>query len=313
MEEFRRLVVGVELAPRAHEPTAGSRAAVLQATWLARRTGAQLLLVHSTWDGRGEPSPEPLPEELAAVERLVGEARAEGVDAAAALERERPWMAIARHADALDLVLAGKRDGEEVDGARIGPTGAKLVRACTAPVWLVEPGQDQAVRLVLAATDLSPVGQRAVEAAAWLAEAHGAELHVVHAWSVPRAVQDEVDRMDHDEYTAAVEQERLKALSAFERGVAGLRVDPTLHLERGRASDRILGRIEVLQPDLVVLGSLSLGGRPGLFVGETAERVLPRLETSVLTFKPKDFPSPLRAGLGAGAGQEASSGGDGVG
>lgn len=294
MDEFRRLVVGVEVAPRSFEVPAGSRAAVRQARWLAAKTGATVVLVHSTWDGRDEPSPPLDPGAQAALEALVAECAADGVDASFVAERERPWVAVSRNASPLDLVLTGKRDGAAVEGARVGPTASKLVRACTAPVWLVEPGQDQAVKLVLAATDLSAVGQRAVEAAAWLARAHEAELHVLHAWRIPRAVQDAAETMDHDEYVAVVEQHRLRALGEFERSVEGLAIDPTLHLDRGRASDRILGRIEALQPDLVVLGSLSTGGRPGLFVGETAERVLPRLETSVLTFKPKDFPSPLR-------------------
>lgn len=294
MEEYKRLVVGVELLGRAYEPSEGSAAAVRQAQWLASLSGAPILFVHSTWDGRDEPPPEPSEDERRTLEGLVDSCEAQAVSASYVIELERPWVAISRHATPTDLVLIGKRDGETVDGARFGPTAAKLVRACTAPVWVVEPGQDQAVRLVLAATDLSDVGQRAVDAAAWIAHAHGAELHIVHAWRVPRDVQEAAETMDHEEYDAVVEQLRLRALGEFERAVAGLAVDPTLHLERGRASDRILGRIEVLQPDLITMGSLSKGGRPGLFVGETAERVLPRLETSVLTFKPKDFPSPLR-------------------
>jgi nucleotide-binding universal stress UspA family protein len=276
------------------EPSTGSRAALSQAGWLAARSGASIVVVHSTWDGRDEPVPAAGPDSLAALERLFAECVDPKVSVTYEVDTERPWMAISRRARPADIVLIGKRDLEVADGARVGPTAAKLVRACTSPVWLVEPTPDQVVRLVLAATDFSPVSQHAVDAAAWLAQAHGAELHVVHAWRVPRALQHEADTMDHDEYDAAVEQLRLRALAEFEAAVSSLPVDPTLHLERGRASDRILGRIEVLQPDLVVMGSLSLGGRPGLFVGETAERVLPRIDGSILTFKPKDFPSPLR-------------------
>jgi len=298
MHEFRRLIVGVELTRRDCAASLGSVAAVHQACWVAARNGAEVLLVHSTWDGReeGDPNAELAldPGAESALEAIVQGCSEAGVRARYVVEAERPWMAISRHAIGTDLVLTGKRDGETVDGARVGPTAAKLVRACTAPVWLVEPGQDQLLRLILAATDLSEVGQRAVEVAAWLAEAHSAELHIVHAWRVPLAVQNTADSMDHDEYVLVVEQHRTRALAEFERSVAGLPVDPTLHLDRGRPSDRILGRIEVLQPDLVVMGSLSRGGRRGLFVGETAERVVPRLDTSVLTFKPKDFPSPLR-------------------
>ncbi len=294
MDEYQRLIVGVELKSRVLEPSAGSRAALSQAGWLAARSGASIVVLHSTWDGRDEPPTPAGPDSRAALERLVGECVGPAVRVTYEVETERPWMAISRRAKPTDLVLIGKRDIEVADGARVGPTAAKLVRACSSPVWLVEPTQDQVVRLVLVATDFSAVSQCAVDAAAWLAHAHGAELHVVHSWRVPRAVQEAADTMDHDEYAAAVEQHRLRALAAFEAAVAGLPVDPTLHLERGRASDRILGRIEVLQPDLVLMGSLSLGGRSGLFVGETAERVLPRLDVSVLTFKPKDFPSPLR-------------------
>lgn len=294
MDEYERLIVGVELKPRVLEPSHGSRAALNQAGWLAAQSGASVLVVHSTWDGRDEPPPEPDPETLPALERLAAACLDPATPVTFELDVVRPWMAISRRAKATDLVLIGKRDIEVADGARLGPTAAKLVRACTSPVWLVEPGQDQVVRLVLAATDLSSVGQRAVEAGAWIARAHGADLHVVHAWRVPRSVQAAADTMDHEEYVAVVEQHRLRALAAFEQSVAGLPIDPTLHLERGRASERILGRIEVLQPDIVSMGSLSIGGRAGLFVGEVAERVLPRLDVSVLTFKPKDFPSPLR-------------------
>jgi len=294
MDEYQRLIVGVELKPRVLEPSAGSRAALSQAGWLAAQSGASILVVNSTWDGRDEPPPPGDASSLAALARLVSECVDPKIPVTYEVETERPWMAISRRAKPTDLVLIGKRDIEVAEGARVGPTAAKLVRACSSPVWLVEPSKDQVVRLVLAATDFSAVSQRAVDAAAWIARAHGAELHVVHAWRVPRAVQDAADTMDHDEYVAVVEQHRLRALAAFEQAVSGLPVDPTLHLERGRAADRILGRIEVLQPDLVLMGSLSLGGRPGLFVGETAERVLPRLDVSVLTFKPIDFPTPLR-------------------
>jgi nucleotide-binding universal stress UspA family protein len=204
MDEYQRLIVGVELKPRLLEPSAGSRAALNQAGWLAVRSGASIVVVHSTWDGRDELAPAAGPDSRAALERLSAECVDPTVPVTYEVATERPWMAISRRAKATDLVLIGKRDIEVADGARVGPTAAKLVRACTSPVWLVEPTQDQVVRLVLAATDFSAVSQRAVDAAAWIAHAHGAELHVVHAWRVPRAVQDAADTMDHDEYDAVV-------------------------------------------------------------------------------------------------------------
>ena len=46
-------------------------------------------------------------------------------------------------------------------------------------------------------------------------------------------------------------------------------------------------------PDLVVLGSVSRGGIAGLLIGNTAEKVLERVECSVLTVKPDGFKTPV--------------------
>ena len=51
--------------------------------------------------------------------------------------------------------------------------------------------------------------------------------------------------------------------------------------------------VEHLAPDLLVMGSLSRPGRAGVMVGETAERLLGRLECSMLALKPAGFLSPV--------------------
>jgi nucleotide-binding universal stress UspA family protein len=47
--------------------------------------------------------------------------------------------------------------------------------------------------------------------------------------------------------------------------------------------------------DLVVLGTVSRGGIAGFLLGNTAERLLRRIETSVLAVKPADFVCPVEA------------------
>jgi universal stress protein E len=42
-----------------------------------------------------------------------------------------------------------------------------------------------------------------------------------------------------------------------------------------------------------VMGTISRGGIPGVLVGNTAERLLPRLDCSLLTVKPEDFVCPV--------------------
>ena len=48
-----------------------------------------------------------------------------------------------------------------------------------------------------------------------------------------------------------------------------------------------------VDPDLVVMGTVSRGGIPGFLVGNTAERMLSRLDRSLLTVKPGDFVCPV--------------------
>ena len=52
--------------------------------------------------------------------------------------------------------------------------------------------------------------------------------------------------------------------------------------------------IENLNPELLVLGTVSRGGIPGLLLGNTAKKVLRRIDRSLLTVKPEDFVSPVR-------------------
>jgi nucleotide-binding universal stress UspA family protein len=47
--------------------------------------------------------------------------------------------------------------------------------------------------------------------------------------------------------------------------------------------------------DLVVMGTVARTGIAGLLIGNTAERLLQRLITSVLAVKPDGFVSPVRA------------------
>ena len=48
------------------------------------------------------------------------------------------------------------------------------------------------------------------------------------------------------------------------------------------------------QSDIAVMGTLSRSGVDGLLIGNTAERILRRVECSVLAVKPEGFRTPLK-------------------
>ncbi len=269
--------------------------AARQAAWIAARVGAEVTLVHAAWaeDGTGPIGvAENAESELDELCMLMG---ADGARAKYEFVTAHPWHALVSRAIAgqADMIIAGKRSTLDRVRRRVGSTAMRVMRLAPVPVWLVKPDHDLTHRHILATTDLSAVSERAVESAAWLASKSSAELHVLHAWNLTPEQQRDASSLPETEYNTLVDEARAHALSALEHSVSGLETDPELQLEGGVAHQEIMKEVEEEHPDLLVMGSLSMGGRPGFHMGTVAERVLGQVDESILTFKPGDFVCPV--------------------
>lgn len=300
MQRFQKILVGVDLALSGERLTPGSKHAAEVALSLAERSGAELLFLHSTWADLHEENqalrPGPSGEGLRALEELAARARAIGLTARLALVRDRAWLEIiqAVKRGEADLVLVARRN-QESSSLALGNIAKKLLRKCPCPLWMVKPDGVNAPASIVAATDLSPVGNLAVELAGSLAELYRAELHVVHAWPLPMAVpvlpelevpaQSRIDVVGYERAARARFEAALAALP--------LAVKPTPHLACGAPSVAIQELVEKVGAGLLVMGSVSRGGIAGLLLGNTAERLLDRVSCSLLTIKPRDFVSPV--------------------
>jgi len=303
MKATRRVLVGLDLGARGTSVTPGSRVAADQALWLAPHLGARVTLLHSTaadesWDA-AEDGYLVVPEGVTAagrdaLEAVADEFRARNIPVEVTLSDEQAWLAIVRCVlrDSIDLVIVGKRSTDGAPEHRIGSVSMKLLRKCPCAVWVIKPGSPPQTRRILVATDLGDVGRKAVEYAAYVASHCGAQLHVVHALQLPFSTQfegaegeQEFARREGHAAIAAV-REQLDALS-FEG-------EPTFHVGVTAPSRAILGCTERVDPDLVVMGTVSRGGLAGVIVGNTAERLLGRLDCSLLAVKPDDFACPVK-------------------
>ena len=94
----------------------------------------------------------------------------------------------------------------------------------------------------------------------------------------------------HAEQHAEDEMERLLARDS----VQALPKKPTVHIEAGEADKVILQQIEAHSADLLAMGTLARSGLPGVLMGNTAERLLPQVDCSLLAVKPEDFICPFR-------------------
>jgi len=290
--DFQHILVGLDVTESGAELTSGSRLAYRHAVALADQVGARVDLVHSTAGDRYVEQGahtfrlvhEGLPDRAQAeMLELVAERGRAGHDTRLLVRKEKPWVAISEEAkdSGSDLIVLGKHNEEET-GARIGSVAKKVIHGAPCSVWVVRPGGPPIPHRVLAAVDTSEVGATVLAVAAALSKLEHAELHVAHAWQVSMEAQ-----LARSEAAGGAEELQAKARTHMERllSEAGLS-DAELHLACS-APYHFIGELAAkLNPDLVVMGTVSRSGLPGWLLGNTAERMLANLSCSLLTVKP---------------------------
>lgn len=199
-----------------------------------------------------------------------------------------------------DLVVKAADKRGAIGNAIFGSLDQRLLRQCPAPVWLIKPGQRR-IRKVLASVDLSTddkkttaLAKRIVEFAQGIASIEQAELHVLTVWDqhAGAAFRRQLDASIYDRLMASLKLEIADRFSKLLSKVDGVQE----HFLRGEP-DQVIGRFVSKQDiDLVVMGTLSRSGVPGLLIGNTAERVLGDVDCSVLTLKPAGFKTVLAKG-----------------
>jgi len=173
-------------------------------------------------------------------------------------------------------------------------------------------------RHILAAVDFDPweegdeensvegaLNRQIIDLAASLAASDFAQLHVVHAWE---SISDSMIRvfgsdMPEEQNAANREQERREHQSRLDMVDKRIReqfgsdvyryLSPRYHLREGTPRDVVPAVATELEVDLVVMGTVSRTGIPGLLIGNTAEVILNNLECSVLAVKPAGFVTPV--------------------
>lgn len=303
MQRFKKILVGLELVPAGDAVAGGSLQAAAQARWVAKLSGARIRFVHSTFreDEAPEGGARSADARLSAPGRAALEAelvatREAGLSAELVFTAERAWIELVRmvlRAEG-DLVVVGKRAEGFADGRKLGEVATKLLRKCPAPVWVVKAEHDLVQRLVLAASELGPVGDEACRLAATVARAQSCPLHVVHAYQVPARLQAEAAHLSEERYAAEIEKLRAHAQAHVRAVVHGIVERVEIHLGKGPPATVVREAVAHLDPDLLVMGSLARVGVSGRLLGSTAERLLDRLDCPILALKPQGFESPLR-------------------
>lgn len=212
------------------------------------------------------------------------------------------WLEILRMAGASrkTLIVCGTRTNSAVRRLLFGSTAMKLLRNAPGPVWLVKPRIDDDSKLdVLAATDLSDVGADVIAAGVTLGRALPIQLTVMHVLDLPsdrRIARTGATQEDIAQWREQAEQEAEQELQEQLAGTDARSLEHGVQtqLAEGVPDACLLSAIEELDIDLLIMASSGRGGIPGMLFGNTAERLLPELDCSLLTLKPAEFDCPVR-------------------
>jgi universal stress protein A len=136
------------------------------------------------------------------------------------------------------------------------------------------------IRHILAPTDFSAPGCRAVTAACELAQTFGAKLSLLHVIEVPAYAIEVALPLEN------LERDARRELALLLPEAASAHVDVTRLVELGVPYQRIVETATAEQVDLIVMATHGRTGLRHLVLGSVAERVVRLAPCPVLTIRP---------------------------
>ncbi|USD42544.1 universal stress protein UspE [Vibrio sp. SCSIO 43135] len=213
----------------------------------------------------------------------------------------RPYEAIIAEvfAGSHDIVIKGTRKHDVLESVIFTPTDWHLLRKCPSPVLLVKNSDWPKDANIIASVHVGSendthidLNDRMVEQLNSLSSRLNASPYLVNAYPVtPANITIELPEFDPTTYTDAVRGHHLTSMKAL-RQKHGYDEEKTI-VEQGLPEDVIPEVAEKLNAAMVILGTTGRTGLSAVFIGNTAEHVIDKINCDVLALKPNGYVSPL--------------------
>ena len=203
-----------------------------------------------------------------------------------------------------DLIIVGVGSPYDHMGYATS-TLMNLVRKSPVPVWIVKPpSEKQEKRGILAAVDPAPgpgpfadsentLNKQIMHSANTLALSDSSEIEVVHCWMQPMEERlRKSSRTTEEDFRKALRRTRRlhkKWLSLLMEQTKNKELSYRTHVLKGHPKKLIPDFARKRHIDTVIMGNVSRAGLNGLFIGNTAEKILCHSDISLLVVKPVDF------------------------
>lgn len=269
MTQFNKLFV-------IYDPTREEQPALLRAADIARTNSASIHVFTCIFSNTAK-SADPAAEAACLIEdqrviltQTVASLSAEGLDVAVEVEWDKDWYHAAVRASiksGADMVL--KSSFKHSAGKRLlnRTSDWVIMRKCLCPVLLVKDRAPRDVPRVLAAVDINAkmesyerLNEKVIDVAKQILDRHQAEVHVVNAFS---------------DFKGIPERSELIRSSGIESS--------RIHIKLGDPEKVIVTQAKAIDASLVVVGNSARSGMSAVLHGNTAEKMLDKLECDVLS------------------------------
>lgn len=244
------------------------------------------------------------------VDGVVSALKKRGVAATAQVKVGVPFIEIIRQVlrDEHDLVIITAEGKSGLTQRLFGSTSMRLMRKCPCPVWVIKPSRRKKYGNILAAVDTTTdysepeqdsLNSLIMQLSGSIAKINNSQLHVVQVWNVYGEGYMSV--------RGGLSEQSIKRLRTTAKKQYGEQVDKLVddadlgditvykYLPRSEnIAKTIVSLTRTKKIDLLVMGTVCRTGVAGLIIGNTAEKVLNKVDCSVLTVKPEGFISPVK-------------------
>jgi universal stress protein E len=266
--EFKRFLV-------VYDPTREEQPALDRAAVIAAEAGASLHLfacIHGDISG-AESESEEVKARLAAQQAILDERltciAASGVETSSEVEWDKDWHhAVVRASSRNHADMVFKSSFKHSTSQRLlkNTSDWTVIRECLCPVLLVKSGEGREAPKILAGVDIrattesyEKLNQHVIEFSRLLVESEMAEVHVVNAFQDFR-----------------VKPERKELIK-----VSGVDTEH-VHIKMGTPDHVIVEMAKIIDASLVIVGNSHRSGLAAMLHGNTAEKILDKLDCNVL-------------------------------
>ncbi len=198
-----------------------------------------------------------------------------------------------------DVLLKATRKHDVLESVIFTPTDWHLLRKCPCPVLLVKNHDWPENGNILASVHVgseNPTHQELndamVDQLKSLCIRLDAKPYLINCYPVtPANITIELPEFDPATYTDAVRSHHLKTMKAL-RQKHEIAEEQT-RVEQGLPEDVVPQLAKELDAGLVILGTTGRTGLSAVFIGNTAEHVIDKINCDVLALKPIGYISPL--------------------